>query len=266
MPKAAPTSWVPPSRVHGRFVGGPQKGPFMSRLFGTDGVRGLANVDITAELALNLATAAAHVLGVMRGRRAQAQGRGQARSSCLRRVPVGGGRGGSGVRWRGRAQRRRSAHPSSGLPDRGHGCSLRGHAVGLAQCDARQRHQVLRGGRTQTGCRRGRDRRTDARHLGAADRAEVGRVHENRSRSGLPRRPPAGLPPNRLDNLTVVLDCAHGAASEVSPEVFRPGRGRRLRDRRPPDGLNINDGYGSTHLDRPRAPPSATRCRSGNRP
>ena len=31
----------------------PQKGAFMSRLFGTDGVRGLANVDITAELALN---------------------------------------------------------------------------------------------------------------------------------------------------------------------------------------------------------------------
>ena len=35
----------------------------MARLFGTDGVRGLANVDITAELALNLSVAAAHVLG-----------------------------------------------------------------------------------------------------------------------------------------------------------------------------------------------------------
>jgi phosphoglucosamine mutase len=35
----------------------------MSRLFGTDGVRGLANRDITAELALDLSIAAAHVLG-----------------------------------------------------------------------------------------------------------------------------------------------------------------------------------------------------------
>ena len=35
----------------------------MTRLFGTDGVRGLANVDITAELALDLSVAAARVLG-----------------------------------------------------------------------------------------------------------------------------------------------------------------------------------------------------------
>ena len=35
----------------------------MARLFGTDGVRGRANVDLTAELALDLAVAAAHVLG-----------------------------------------------------------------------------------------------------------------------------------------------------------------------------------------------------------
>ena len=35
----------------------------MARLFGTDGVRGLANRDVTAELALDLAVAAAHVLG-----------------------------------------------------------------------------------------------------------------------------------------------------------------------------------------------------------
>ena len=34
----------------------------MGRLFGTDGVRGLANRELTAELALDLAVAAAHVL------------------------------------------------------------------------------------------------------------------------------------------------------------------------------------------------------------
>ena len=35
----------------------------MGRIFGTDGVRGLANRDLTAELALDLSVAAAHVLG-----------------------------------------------------------------------------------------------------------------------------------------------------------------------------------------------------------
>src|SRR3954465_7400518 len=35
----------------------------MGRLFGTDGVRGRANTDVTAELALDLSVAAAHVLG-----------------------------------------------------------------------------------------------------------------------------------------------------------------------------------------------------------
>ena len=35
----------------------------MGRIFGTDGVRGLANRDLTAELAVDLSVAAAHVLG-----------------------------------------------------------------------------------------------------------------------------------------------------------------------------------------------------------
>src|SRR5690606_2896865 len=39
------------------------EGILMARLFGTDGVRGLANKDITAELALDLSVAVAHELG-----------------------------------------------------------------------------------------------------------------------------------------------------------------------------------------------------------
>ena len=37
----------------------------MARLFGTDGVRGRANGDITAELAVELSVGAAHVLGTL---------------------------------------------------------------------------------------------------------------------------------------------------------------------------------------------------------
>jgi phosphoglucosamine mutase len=55
--------------------------------------------------------------------------------------------------------------------------------------------------------------------------------------------------PNRLDGLKIVIDGAHGAASHVSPEVFRLAGADVIEIGTSPDGLNINDGYGSTHLD-----------------
>jgi phosphoglucosamine mutase len=58
-----------------------------------------------------------------------------------------------------------------------------------------------------------------------------------------------GALPNRLDGIHVVLDCAHGAASAVSPEVFTDAGARVTLIGADPDGVNINDGVGSTHLD-----------------
>jgi phosphoglucosamine mutase len=57
-----------------------------------------------------------------------------------------------------------------------------------------------------------------------------------------------GTLPNRLDGLHVVLDCAHGAAAGVSPETFRDAGARVTVIGADPDGMNINDGVGSTHL------------------
>jgi phosphoglucosamine mutase len=59
--------------------------------------------------------------------------------------------------------------------------------------------------------------------------------------------------PNGLDGLKVVIDAAHGAASAVSPEVFRLAGAEVVEIGAEPDGLNINDGYGSTHLDHLKA-------------
>ena len=56
--------------------------------------------------------------------------------------------------------------------------------------------------------------------------------------------------PHRLDGLHVVLDCAHGAASGVSPETFRNAGAKVTVIGADPDGININDGYGSTHLEK----------------
>jgi phosphoglucosamine mutase len=52
-----------------------------------------------------------------------------------------------------------------------------------------------------------------------------------------------------LDGLRVVLDCANGAASWVGPELLRRAGAEVIAFAAEPDGLNINDGVGSTHLD-----------------
>jgi len=54
--------------------------------------------------------------------------------------------------------------------------------------------------------------------------------------------------PHRLDGLSVVLDCANGAASGCSPQVFKDAGAHVIVIGADPDGLNINEGVGSTHL------------------
>jgi phosphoglucosamine mutase len=62
-----------------------------------------------------------------------------------------------------------------------------------------------------------------------------------------------GVLPNRLDGLKVVIDGAHGAAARVSPEAFARAGADVVTIGADPDGLNINDGCGSTHLGLLRA-------------
>jgi phosphoglucosamine mutase len=54
--------------------------------------------------------------------------------------------------------------------------------------------------------------------------------------------------PHRLDGLQVVVDCAHGAAHMVAPEALLRAGAAVETIGASPDGLNINDGVGSTHL------------------
>ena len=55
--------------------------------------------------------------------------------------------------------------------------------------------------------------------------------------------------PGPLDGLTIVLDCANGAAYEVGPQVFEQLGATVIAIHAEPDGLNINLDCGSTHLD-----------------
>ncbi len=67
----------------------------------------------------------------------------------------------------------------------------------------------------------------------------------------------------RLDGLTVVVDCAHGAASSVAPRAYRAAGARVIAINDDPNGLNINDGCGSTHLDSVRSAVVAHRADLG---
>ena len=133
-------------------------------------------------------------------------------------------------------------------------------ALGLAQPDARQRHQVPRPRRRQARRRhRGRDRAAARRAVGPPDRRRRRPGHAVR------RRRRASTPPTSsrtvdhpLAGLKVVLDCAHGAASEVGPRALRDAGAEVVAICAEPDGLNINDGCGSTHLDAAAARPCSS--------
>jgi phosphoglucosamine mutase len=66
--------------------------------------------------------------------------------------------------------------------------------------------------------------------------------------TGLPlaELPLAELP---LAGLRVVVDCAHGAAADFAPGLLRRAGADVIAIGAEPDGLNINDGCGSTHLE-----------------
>jgi phosphoglucosamine mutase len=52
-----------------------------------------------------------------------------------------------------------------------------------------------------------------------------------------------------LSGRRILLDCAHGATYEVAPEIFRRLGAEVEVIANQPDGRNINDGCGSTHID-----------------
>lgn len=77
-------------------------------------------------------------------------------------------------------------------------------------------------------------------NIGKASRLDdaLGRYIESLKRS-IPRR-------DSLDGLKVVVDCAHGAAYKVAPQVLWELEAEVIAIGNAPNGRNINDGYGAT--------------------
>jgi phosphoglucosamine mutase len=226
-------------------------------IFGTDGVRGLANGPLTADLALSLAQATAVVLG--QGRSADARrAAGKRITAVVARDPRVSGEFLSAAVEAGLASSGVDVYDAGVLPtpatafliadidadfgvmvsashnpapDNGIKIFARG-GVKLPDVVEERIEHAMAGQKLQpTGAAVGRIRR----FADAEDRYVVHLL---------------GSLPHRLDGIHVVLDCAHGAASGVSPETFRDAGAQVTVIGADPDGLNINDGVGSTHLDK----------------
>ena len=227
----------------------------MGRVFGTDGVRGLANRDLTAELALDLSVAAAHVLGevgAFEGHRPVAVvGRDPRASGEFLSAAVIAGLASAGVDVvdvgvvptpavafltanLGADLGAVISASHNPMPDNGLKFLARGgHKLEDELEDAIE----------------DRLREDWERPVGAA----VGRVRRDRSIGQRYSDHLLSTLPHRLEGLRVVVDAAHGAAFEVAPAVLRAAGADVVAIGDQPDGLNINDGYGSTHLDRLQA-------------
>ena len=222
----------------------------MARLFGTDGVRGIANRDLTVSFALSLAQAAASVLGEkarLDGRRPIAViGRDPRISGEYLAAAVAAGLASSGVDVfdAGVVPTPATAFLTADIqadfgvmisashnpaPDNGiKFFAFGGHKLADEvedQIEAALSNPPL----SPIGAAVGRVQRF-------ADAEDRYIVHLLGSIS------------NSLQGLKIVIDCAHGAASAISPQVFADSGAEVIVIGNDPDGLNINSGFGSTSM------------------
>ncbi|MAU83533.1 phosphoglucosamine mutase [Gordonia sp. Z-3] len=227
----------------------------MARLFGTDGVRGLANDELTPELALRLASAAAVVFehqSTTDVRPRAVVGRDPRASGEMLEAAVCAGLAATGV-----DAIRVGVVPTPAvafltadygadfgvmisashnpMPDNGiKFFSGGGHKLADAvedRIEAAMADDEF------------------ARPIGAA----VGRIIDAADAGDRYLRHLTAAIDQRLDGLTVVVDCAHGAASDIAPSAYAAAGARVIAIHAEPDGLNINDGCGSTHMGKLQA-------------
>jgi phosphoglucosamine mutase len=91
----------------------------------------------------------------------------------------------------------------------------------------------------------------EARHGGPWDRpigSGVGRVRTDLAAAAMYEAHLLDSLPHPLAGIKVVVDCANGAASVISPDVLRRAGAEVISIHAEPNGLNINAGCGSTHM------------------
>jgi phosphoglucosamine mutase len=220
-------------------------------LFGTDGIRGLANVDLTAELALDVAVAAAHILveslGDKNKRPRAIVGQDSRASGEFLEAAVVAGLTSAGV----------DVYRVGVLPT-----PAIAYLVAETGADLGVMISASHNPAPDNGIKlfaRGGEKLADSLEAAIEARigepwqrptgAHVGRVIED---AGAREKYIAHLLKSvdiSLAGITVVVDCANGAASFVAPIALEKAGATVIAVANTPNGLNINDGVGSTHLD-----------------
>ena len=220
-------------------------------LFGTDGIRGLANVDLTAELALDVAVAAAHILveslGDKNKRPHAIVGQDSRASGEFLEAAVVAGLTSAGV----------DVYRVGVLPT-----PAIAYLVAESGADLGVMISASHNPAPDNGIKlfaRGGEKLADSLEAAIEARmgepwqrptgAHVGRVIEDASaREKYIAHLLKSLDAS-LAGIKVVVDCANGAASFVAPVALEKAGATVIAIANKPDGLNINDGVGSTHLD-----------------
>ncbi len=220
-------------------------------LFGTDGVRGVANVDLTAELAVDLAVAAAHVLadlGEFAGHRPKAiVGQDSRASGEFLEAAVCAGLASAGI-----DVYRVGVLPTPAIAYLG---ASTGADLGVMisashnpMPDNGIKFFARGGGKLDDAL----EAKIEARLGEPWDRPtgkEVGRIIvDEQARETYLNHLLSTIETN-FSGIKVVVDCANGAASYVAPEMLKRAGAEVIAISATPNGLNINDNCGSTHLE-----------------
>ena len=220
-------------------------------LFGTDGVRGVANVDLTAELALDLAVAAAHVLGevgaISKIRPKAIVGQDSRASGEFLEAAIVAGLASAGV----------DVYKVGVLPT-----PAIAHLVATSGADLGVMISASHNPMPDNGIKffaKGGGKLDDSLELAIENRLnepwdrpvgkDVGRVIVDESAAERYIYHLLSSLSVNLSGIKVVVDCANGAASEVAPEVYARAGAEVIAISNKPNGLNINENCGSTHLE-----------------
>ena len=220
-------------------------------LFGTDGVRGVANRDLTAELVLDLAVAAAHVLAevgaISKNRPVAIVGQDSRASGEFLEAAIVAGLASAGV----------DVYKVGVLPTPAiaHLVASTGADLGVMisashnpMPDNGIKFFAKGGGKLDDALEEAIEARLNEpwdRPIGR----EVGRVIIDESAAERYIFHLLSSLNTNLAGIKVVVDCANGAASEVAPEVYARAGAEVIAISNKPNGLNINENCGSTHLE-----------------
>jgi phosphoglucosamine mutase len=227
----------------------------MGRLFGTDGVRGVAGSELTARLALDLSVAAAQVLGptATHQRPVAVVGRDPRTSGEFLEAAVVAGLASAGV-----DVLRLGVLPTPGVAFLVKALDADFGVVLSASHNPAKDNGIkffARGGRKlpdavedEIEALLGQPSPPSGHGFGRVIQAEAEQEkYLDHLVASLGSGPVPAQPP--LAGLRVVVDCAHGAAYAIAPEALRRAGAEVIAIGVEPDGENINSGCGSTHLD-----------------